>query len=105
MGRPLAESNPHLRDPEKHPRGVFISVATSSAIEGIRAPFAAGMAELSSRRGVSRSPNLAKRATTCMPTVGDGSRASAQAEGSVTSARADEPRPDPATGNASHPPA
>jgi len=35
----LAESNPYLRDPEERKRLLFISAATSSAVEGIRAPF------------------------------------------------------------------
>ena len=35
----LAESNPYLRDPELRKRLMFISAASSSAIEGIHAPF------------------------------------------------------------------
>lgn len=39
MGATLILSNPYLRDPEARKRAIFISVASSSAIEGIRAPF------------------------------------------------------------------
>ena len=39
MASILASSNPHLRDPVLRERAVFRSVASSSAIEGIRAPF------------------------------------------------------------------
>lgn len=39
MGRPLVESNRYLRDPVARRRALLRSVATSSAIEGIRAPF------------------------------------------------------------------
>ena len=39
MGTKLTSANPYLRDPKMRERMVFISVASSSAIEGIRAPF------------------------------------------------------------------
>lgn len=39
MSTKLSVANPHLRDPVQRQRSVFASVATSSAIEGIRAPF------------------------------------------------------------------
>jgi len=39
MSAKLSTSNPYLRDPVQRERSVFVSVATSSAIEGIRAPF------------------------------------------------------------------
>lgn len=39
MSSSLASANPHLRDPAQRQRSVLKSVATSSAIEGIRAPF------------------------------------------------------------------
>ena len=39
MSNSLALANPHLRDPELRRRSVLKSVATSSAIEGIHAPF------------------------------------------------------------------
>lgn len=39
MSSTLASANPHLRDPALRQRGVLKSVASSSAIEGIRAPF------------------------------------------------------------------
>ena len=35
----LSVSNPYLRDPAKRARAVLKSVASSSAIEGIHAPF------------------------------------------------------------------
>lgn len=35
----LAETNPYLRDPEMRKRLLFNSAKTSSAVEGIRAPF------------------------------------------------------------------
>lgn len=40
MGARLAVTNPFLRDPDARARSVLRSVATSSAIEGIHAPFA-----------------------------------------------------------------
>lgn len=39
MSTKLSDSNPYLRDPTLRQRSVRVSVATSSAIEGIRAPF------------------------------------------------------------------
>jgi hypothetical protein len=39
MGRKLLDTNPYLSDPVQRERSVFKSVASSSAIEGIRAPF------------------------------------------------------------------
>jgi hypothetical protein len=39
MGSKLSTVNPYLRDPVLRRRSVLRSVATSSAIEGIRAPF------------------------------------------------------------------
>ena len=39
MGSKLAAVNPYLRDPVVRKRTVFTSVSSSSAIEGIRAPF------------------------------------------------------------------
>lgn len=39
MGSKLSVANPYLRDPAMRERTVFKSVASSSAIEGIRAPF------------------------------------------------------------------
>lgn len=39
MGRKLLNTNPYLLDPVQRERSVFKSVASSSAIEGIRAPF------------------------------------------------------------------
>ena len=39
MSSTLVSANPHLRDPVLRRRSVLKSVATSSAIEGIRAPF------------------------------------------------------------------
>jgi hypothetical protein len=42
MSSRVSASNPYLRDPEARKRGIFKSVASSSAIEGIRAPFKKG---------------------------------------------------------------
>jgi len=39
MSSTLASANPHLRDPVLRQRSVLKSVASSSAIESIRAPF------------------------------------------------------------------
>jgi len=39
MGAKLSSTNPYLRNPVTRERSVTKSVATSSAIEGIRAPF------------------------------------------------------------------
>lgn len=42
MTSKLSSTNPYLRDPKQRQRSVLRSVATSSAIEGIHAPFKAG---------------------------------------------------------------
>lgn len=39
MSNKLLATNPYLRDPVQRERSVLKSVVTSSAIEGIRAPF------------------------------------------------------------------
>jgi hypothetical protein len=39
MGSKLSTANPYLRDPAVRQGSVYQSVASSSAIEGIRAPF------------------------------------------------------------------
>jgi hypothetical protein len=39
MSSKLSKTNPHLRDPVARERAIVKSVASSSAIEGIRAPF------------------------------------------------------------------
>ena len=39
MSSKLSKANPHLRDPIARERAILKSVASSSAIEGIRAPF------------------------------------------------------------------
>lgn len=39
MGSKLTSTNPYLRDPRMRERMVVTSVSSSSAIEGIRAPF------------------------------------------------------------------
>ena len=41
MSSKLSKANPHLRDPVVRERAILKSVASSSAIEGIRAPFMA----------------------------------------------------------------
>ena len=40
----LSHTNPYLRDPAMRKRGLLISVASSSAIEGIHAPFKEALA-------------------------------------------------------------
>jgi len=40
MGSKLSETNPYLRDPAIRKEGLWVSAKTSSAIEGIREPFA-----------------------------------------------------------------
>ena len=39
MKKSLAQSNSHIRDPAARERLVYRSVASSSAVEGIREPF------------------------------------------------------------------
>lgn len=39
---PLAKTNPYLKDPAKRERGIALSVASSSAIEGIHVTFTSG---------------------------------------------------------------
>lgn len=39
MKNTLSKSNPYMRDPATRERLVYRSVASSSAVEGIRAPF------------------------------------------------------------------
>ena len=39
MNKKLSAANPYLRDPVQRERAVLQSVASSSAIEGIHAPF------------------------------------------------------------------
>ena len=39
MNKKLSTANPYLRDPVQRERAVLQSVASSSAIEGIHAPF------------------------------------------------------------------
>jgi hypothetical protein len=57
MSSSLALANPHLRDPDLRRRSVLKSVATSSAIEGIRAPFKKAAAK---RQTVSKAVTRAK---------------------------------------------
>ena len=40
----LSHTNPYLRDPAMRKRGLLISAASSSAIEGIHAPFKEALA-------------------------------------------------------------
>lgn len=58
MSRKLLNTNPYLRDPVQRERSVLKSVASSSAIEGIRAPFrdSASGSFLSPKSGKSGSP-------------------------------------------------
>ena len=46
---PLIKTNPYLKDPVKRERGIALSVASSSAIEGIHGAFASG--KLIERKG------------------------------------------------------
>jgi hypothetical protein len=39
MGAKVSTTNVYMRDPARRERSIFKSVASSSAIEGIRAPF------------------------------------------------------------------
>lgn len=39
MSKTLSETNPYLRDPEMRKKSLWISVKSSSAIEGIHHPF------------------------------------------------------------------
>ncbi len=59
VGSKLPAINPYLRDPVVRKRMVFTSVASSSAIEGIRAPFRDGAGKVRTsvarRRGKVRS--------------------------------------------------
>jgi Fic family protein len=52
MGKKLSASNPHLRDPVERERAVLQSVASSSAIEGIHAPFRQLLSSTLKRRQV-----------------------------------------------------
>lgn len=40
MSKKLSDSNPYLRDPEVRKKSLWVSVKSSSAIEGIHHPFA-----------------------------------------------------------------
>jgi hypothetical protein len=42
MSESLLKSNPYLRDPAQRAAGLLRSAASSSAVEGIRKPFANG---------------------------------------------------------------
>lgn len=50
MGSKLSDVNPYLRDPAVRKEGLWVSAKTSSAIEGIREPFAKRNAAAVSRR-------------------------------------------------------
>jgi hypothetical protein len=57
MSRKLLATNPYLRDPVQRERSVLKSVASSSAIEGIRAPFRDSSSSiLSGKSGKSGAP-------------------------------------------------
>lgn len=56
MGSKLMTTNPYLRNPAIRKRMIFMSVASSSAIEGIRAPFIA----LAAKHGI-RKPRVTQR--------------------------------------------
>jgi hypothetical protein len=53
MSTHLSATNPYLRDPVVRARSVLRSVATSSAIEGIHAPFKKKKKDTSSKRATS----------------------------------------------------
>ena len=53
MDSKLTSANPYLRDPKVRERTLVASVSTSSAIEGIRAPFKQAL----SASGSLRAPN------------------------------------------------
>jgi hypothetical protein len=55
MSTKLSDCNPYLRDRSLRHRSVLVSVATSSAIEGIHAPFK--KAAPAAKRGVTKSAN------------------------------------------------
>lgn len=42
MAATLLQQNPYLRDPKTREESIRVAVSTSSAVEGIRKPFAAG---------------------------------------------------------------
>ena len=44
-GEPLSKTNPFLKDPEERLFRLYTSVASSTAIEGIRVPFLNGRTE------------------------------------------------------------
>lgn len=52
MSMRLSVTNPHLRNPATRTRSVLRSVATSSAIEGIRAPFVKKASKASGKSAV-----------------------------------------------------
>jgi hypothetical protein len=54
MSKKLAAANLYLRDPAIRKRGMWISAKTSSAIEGIRQPFAVRSTEKAVRRPARR---------------------------------------------------
>lgn len=49
MSSKLSSANPYMRDPVVRRSSVLRSVATSSAIDGIRAPFKAAAVKLAKR--------------------------------------------------------
>ena len=53
MSRKLSATNPYLRDPVQRERAVLKSVASSSAIEGIHAPFRKTASETEKRQPAS----------------------------------------------------
>ena len=53
MGSKLSDVNPYLRDPAIRKEGLWVSAKTSSAIEGIREPFAKRTTTVSRKPGPS----------------------------------------------------
>ena len=54
MGSKLSDVNPYLRDPQVRKEGLWVSAKTSSAIEGIREPYAKRAAAVSPKSVSSR---------------------------------------------------
>jgi hypothetical protein len=61
MSSKLSTANPYLRDPVVRQRSVLTSVSTSSAIEGIHAPFKQATATLQSGSATSTQASTASQ--------------------------------------------
>ncbi len=67
MSSKLSTVNPYLRDPVARRRGVFASVASSSAIEGIHAPFKQAAVTFSFASAANSQPGTAPRNAVTRP--------------------------------------